>query len=243
MGTYIRLVDYKNTEEKEKAFIERKNASNVSLSKFNNSPKHAFLYWLKNDEVFSFTPIGLNYESGGRNKTHNNDKYVRSWWEVNDLERWQKYENGGDFRKWYGNCTDVVDWSEAAKKEYQSHGGLYNQKFARKIGISWNLISSQRNCFRIKNEHTHYSSGSPTIFGMTSPFITLGFLNSKIAQYLLKMLNPTMNTTVTDVLVLPMDCGASEEKINSISKELVKIAEEEWNEFEISPDFKRHPLL
>ena len=83
--------------------------------------------------------------SGGRTKTHNNDKYVRKWWEVENYKRWQPYANGGEFRKWYGNNFDVVDWSQEATELYASKGGLYNKKFVGKSGICWNLITSAKN--------------------------------------------------------------------------------------------------
>lgn len=244
MGTFIRLVEYKSCEKKEREFSNENNWHLIDEKQFLSGPKSAYIYWLGNRDVFSFDDLSSMFESGGRNKTHNNEKYVRCWWEVEDLERWQTYENGGEYRKWIGNCLDVVDWSEGAKQEYQSHGGLYNQRFAGRKGISWNLISSQRNCFRFKEEVVHYSSGSPTIFHTRdiSLYVILGFLNSVVAQYLLRMLNPTMNTTVNDVLALPI-CAENEEIIDELSKECVVISKQDWNSFEIARDFCVNPLI
>lgn len=90
-------------------------------------------YWIGNFKIFDFEKIEQKYVSGGRTKTHNNDKYVRKWWEVENYKRWQPYANGGEFRKWYGNNFDVVDWSQEATELYASKGGLYNKKICWKV--------------------------------------------------------------------------------------------------------------
>ena len=188
--------------------------------------------------------IGCYYESGGRNKTHNKDLYVRKWWEVNDFKKWQPYDNGGEFRHWCGNDIDLVDWSEEAKMNYASHGGLYNQKFLGKTGICWNLITSYKNGFRIKYHNHHYSSASPTIISLHEDHdkYVLAFLNSIVSTYLLSMFNPTLNTTVGDVLRLPLVI-IDEFKVDSIVNHSLKLSHEDWNSFETSFDFIVHPLL
>ena len=183
--------------------------------------------------------------SGGRTKTHNNDKYVRKWWEVENYKRWQPYANGGEFRKWYGNNFDVVDWSQEATELYASKGGLYNKKFVGKSGICWNLITSAKNGFRIKESEFHYSSGSPTIFSdqKSSDSMYLGFLNSIVSYYLLQVINPTINTTVNSVLCLPFDSGKYEYRISEIVNDCLDSSKIDWDSFEISWNFLENPLL
>ena len=171
---------------------------------------------------------------------------MRNWWEISDTLRWQPYANGGEFRRWAGNDLDVVDWSSEAKHFYALHGGLYNQKYCGKQGICWNLITSYKNGFRLKRGNHHYSSGAPTIISIKenndNDYYTLGFLNSSIATELLSMYNPTLNTTVGDVLALPLvqnECHAVCNKV----KENINISQSDWDSFETSWDFKRHPLV
>lgn len=182
----------------------------VKTKQLQSIPGNIFAYWCGNYGIFNNPHLEDYYISGGRNKTHNNELYVRSWWEVSDRTRWQPYENGGQSRKWYGNHFDLVDWSLAARDFYASHGGLYNQAFCGIEGICWNLIGSTNNSFRLKSGAHHYSSGSPTIFqrdDSLNSFYVLGFLNCVVANDLLKMFNPTLNTTVSDVLSLPIIAG------------------------------------
>lgn len=217
-------------------------SSSANFSKISGNP---IAYWCGNFNIFNFDTIKRYYESGGRNKTHNNELYVRKWWEIADTDRWQPYDNGGDFRHWYGNNTDLVNWSVEAKREYASHGGLYNQRFCGKRGICWNLITSYKNGFRIKAATHHYSSGAPTIISKEDDnydFYVLAFLNSVVSTYILNMFNPTLNTTVGDVLDLPLKID-NKEKINEKVQDLLITSKSDWDSFEISGDFKVHPLV
>ena len=116
-------------------------------------------------------------------------------------------------------------------------------KFFNKNGITWNLITSALNGFRIKTHDAIYSSGSPTIFNdnFEYDYNVLGFLNTKVAQTLLKMLNPTLNTTVGDVLSLPLiNSGAS---VSNWVSNSIEISKEHWNSREISWDFNYNELI
>lgn len=245
-GRYIGLEKYKGDMiQQEVGFLTEKNkALIISQQEFLKIPSCQIAFWLKNFNIFKFDKINKLYESGGRNKTHDNNKYVRKWWEVSDQIKWQNYANGGDYRKWYGNHIDVVDWSENAKRNYASHGGLYNQKYANKVGVCWNLITSATNGFRIKNESFHYSSGSPTIFPVSEDFnlFLLAFLNSSVSHYLLNVINPTLNTTVNDVLNLPLNFVRNLD-IDKIVNCNIQISKCDWDAFETSEDYKRHPLV
>uniref|UniRef100_UPI003AEFD310 BREX-1 system adenine-specific DNA-methyltransferase PglX n=1 Tax=Holdemanella porci TaxID=2652276 RepID=UPI003AEFD310 len=179
-SNFKRLVDYNSQDAKEEEYLKDENLYTSSATNFSKIPGSPIAYWCGNFNIFNFDTIKTYYESGGRNKTHNNELYVRKWWEIANTERWQPYDNGGDFRHWYGNNTDLVDWSVEAKQEYASHGGLYNQRFCGKRGICWNLITSYKNGFRIKVATHHYSSGAPTIISKKDEnydFYILAFLN------------------------------------------------------------------
>lgn len=244
-SNFKRLIDYNSQDGKEDEYLTVRNLYVSSSENFSKIPGSPIAYWCGNFNIFNFDTIKRYYESGGRNKTHNNELYVRKWWEIADTERWQPYDNGGDFRHWYGNNTDLVNWSVEAKREYASHGGLYNQRFCGKRGICWNLITSYKNGFRIKAATHHYSSGAPTIISKEDDnydFYVLAFLNSVVSTYILNMFNPTLNTTVGDVLDLPLKID-NKEKINEKVQDLLITSKSDWDSFEISGDFKVHPLV
>lgn len=251
-GTYINLAGFYGAEiQSIKALeaIKNKQCSyryQANGSCFKKIPGSPIAYWIKGISNFNKRKVGDLFISGGRNKTHNNEKYLRFCWEVSIASsKWMPYANGGDFRKYCGNDLEVIDWSEPARKNYESHGGLVNPKFFGKEGITWSLVTSAINGFRIKYESQQYSSGSPTIFNknFSCDYILLGILNSTIADYYLKAINPTVNTTVSDVLSLPyMELNGSTTVIENVTN-AISISRKDWDSFETSQSFKSLQLL
>ena len=245
-GTYCRLIEPTSQQGKEDMFLAGENRYATQQVNFSKIPGSPVAYWWKKFAIFDAPSIESQFESAGRNKTHNNELYVRKWWEIVDTLRWQPYANGGTFRRWAGNDFDVVDWSIAAQKSYDSHGGLYNQKYCGRQGICWNLITSYKNGFRLKYGNHHYSSGAPTIISMTSQqendYYTLGFLNSSVAAELLSIYNPTLNTPVGDVLALPF-IKEQNHYICDTAKGNIERSQADWDSFETSCDFETHPMI
>lgn len=251
-GGYIRLTDFKGAKiqapktieaikDKECGWFYRTAASDLK-----RIPGTPIAYWLKSLHLFEKATLKDFCISGGRNKTHDNNKYIRLFWEVSfSNSRWVVYANGGDFRKYFGNEDQLVDWSDDARTYYDSHGGLCNQKFWGKTGITWGIITSAINSFRLKRNIAQYSSGGPTIFStdLDVDYSILSYLNSPIAFYYLKAMNPTLNTTVNDVLSLPFFKPENSHIIESNAKDCIDIYEKDWNDFETSLEFKKLDLL
>lgn len=218
----------------------------ASASDFKRIPSSPIAYWVKATHLFEGKTIGDIFVSGGRNKTHDNEKYLRFFWEVRcQDDRWVSYANGGDFRKYAGNELQIVDWSDDARSFYDSHGGLCNPKFWDKEGITWSLITSATNSFRIKPTYSQYSSGSPTIFtkNYRCDKKALAFLNSPISYYYLKAINPTLNTTVNDVFALPFPEEVIPPVVIENADRCIDISSVDWDSFETSWDFTILPLL
>ena len=252
LGTYRKLFEKQgavdSVETKEKWFVENKGAFCAKQASYRNIPGWPIAYWVSDRFISNFSRGRISdvFYSGGRNKTHGNEQYTRMWWEVSDYGRWQLYVKGGDFRRWYGNHEVVVDWSDEAKNEYASHGGLYNQDFAGKTGICWTLITSAKTAFRVKVPEAHYDSGAPTIFNddFMLDYCTLGFLNTNVATEYLQLLNPTINMGNTYVLSLPrLDVGEYKLKVEALVKENIDISKAEWDSYELSLNFECHPLV
>jgi len=260
LGIYINLSNVPATVDKHELFLERNFSNNnkyvKSTKDFSKIPGSPVAYWLSNSNIFLGSKIGDFTISGGRCKTHNNEKYVRYFWEVNGKKigqalKWKFYDNGGESRKWYGNKTDIVNWSEEAREEYNSHGGLTNKKFWDKIGINWSIISSGTSAFRYKKDDCEYSSGSPTLFLKDDDnnfeddelFKILGYLNTKVVAYFIKMINPTINTTVGDILKLPFIYQESQGYTTKRRAEYnIEFARKDWDSRETSWDFETTPL-
>ncbi|NCD43369.1 MAG: class I SAM-dependent DNA methyltransferase, partial [Bacteroidia bacterium] len=249
-GKFIRLVDYGNSALKQSKTLEAINNPDcgwyytANQKDFEKIPGSPIGYWLKNPEVFDNERISEDFFSGGRNKTHNNIRFVRYFWETCGGVNWEKYSNGGDFKRWYGNEIYILRWDDWSKNYYHMKGGLLNPCFLFKKGVTWNLITSAYNGFRLKVPEAIYSSGSPTIFNKNFEYdyFVLGFLNTKVAQVLLKMINPTLNTTVGDVLSLPIirQCDVL---IESFVQSSIELSREQWDSTESSWDFLQNELI
>ena len=244
-GTYCRLTQPSTQKAKEEIFLSKSCNYYANTSRFEATPKKRIIYWIGSDELWKHNSISTYFVSGGRNKTHNNEKYVRDWWETIPSSKWQFYINGGNYRKWYGNLTEVVNWTTAAKNEYASHGGLVDEANVASFGISWNGICGDLYGFRLKPQNVPFSSSSPTIVNSTNvpPYVTLGFLNTKVSHCILSALNPTLQLNVGEVLDTPIEIPSDSSIVNNIAKECVELSKTDWDSFETSWDFKRHPFL
>ena len=220
----------------------------ASAANFKKVPGSPIAYWIPNFDVFDFRKVAEEWISGGRIKTHDGQKYIRFIWEVSkDNIRWARIIKGGEFRKHFGNEDFLVDWSDDAITFYEEHGGLYPEEYHQREGICWSKITSASQSFRIKRSVTEYDSASPTVFNskFECDHYILALLNSVVSHFLLKAINPTLNTQVADVMALPI-CQVSEKVQNAISESeriIIAISTTDWNAYETSSDFTSQPLL
>ena len=222
---------------------------------FEKIPGSPIAYWVSDKirEIFEKNQkLGEFTESGGRIKTHNDEKYLRFFWEIKSIDFNEKYffcNKGGEFRKWYGNLEYAINWSKEAKEDYKSHGGMYNLKFENKIGITWGNITSSLPSYRIKIKNSKYNSAAPTIFLLDENIYLnylLAFLNTKFSIFCNKLINPTLSNPVGEILKLPIIFSNTiefNENINNLVQQNISISKEEWDSRETSWDFERSSLI
>ena len=72
----------------------------------------------------------------------------------------------------------------------------------------------------------------------------LGFVNSKVAYTYLNILAPTIAFESGDIAKTPVKMPDSQsETITQIVNENLELSKSDWDSFETSWDFKRHPLV
>ena len=77
-----------------------------------------------------------------------------------------------------------------------------------------------------------------------SNFYVLGYLNSKVAEYILQILSPTLGFESGYVSNLPYAADTeSDAMIFNIVESCIGESKMDWDSFETSWDFKKHPLL
>ena len=261
-GEYIKLSDFKGIELQEPKTLEAINNRECGFRYTSSSDNYAEIpgspvaYWVCEQFINNFRK-GISIDSiskftGSQNITANNEKYVRLFWEVNKHEIvndiWKFYAKGGEYRKWYGNLVLVVDWSDSALIFYKSNSSsnLLNPKYWNKEGITYTELTSSENTFRYLPPYCIFDKKGPSIVELNHLYYCLGLLNSKIASAYFDVLNPSMSTQVRDVKNLPLIIISSEDtylKIENIVRDNVNSCQDDWNSFETSWDFKRHPLV
>ncbi len=191
--------------------------------------------------------------SDGQTKTGDNDKYLRTIWEIADInigigKRWCIHAKGGGYRKWYGNLDNVIDWSPQARAFYRAdHVARITPEYLwYKEGITWSLISGQNNSFRLLPEGITFNCAAPTVFTATKDieYYVLALLNTSFSQMLLRKYNSTINLTIDDIGSIPFIYNEeSAKEIESITGDCISLSKKDWDSFETSWDFKKHPLI
>ena len=251
-GCYFRLTDFRGGMEVQRQKTLEAIADHncgfyfeQTTDNFSKIPGSPVAYWVSDRAALAFDakPFSARYISGGRNKTHNNELYVRCWWEISDWNRWFPYSNGGEYRKWYGNNIDLVDWSDSARNSYAAHGGLLLEKFWEVDAITWNDITSGPSSYRVKPTEAKFSSVSPTLIAKDGKLhlSTLGFLNSNVCAWMNQITNPTLHTLVGNILLLPDK--TENVHVDETVKQCINLSRCDWDSFESSWDFKQHPLV
>ena len=193
------------------------------------------------------------------------NRFVRKWYEcsltnlnlsakISDPQRigkWFPYCNGGAYRKWYENNDDVVNWLNdgVEVKGFVDDKGKQrsrpqNQQYYYREGGTWSAISSSSFSVRYFPEGFLFSNAGMAIYAEHNQLLYLiGFLNSKLSQTYLGLFNEGLNYNQGDIAKLPIVKSEIEDKVCKKVMETVEISKAEWDSFETSWDFQKHPLI
>lgn len=250
-STFVRLVDYKNYNLKQKEFF---NFSNRYISNYNrvkSIPSMPLAYWVSDNFINNFKR-GKKIEdfgkfTGSQNITGDNEKFLRYFWEVDKMKinkSWFFYAKGGDYRQYYGNLDLLVNWSDAARKFYSENktSNLLSQEYWFLEGITYSAITSRGTGFRYLPSGCIFDKGGPSIDIKSNLYEILALLNSNVAKYYFWVFNPSINLQVKDIKNFPIILQLSD-KITQMSYQCTDICKTDWDSFETSWDFKKHPLI
>ena len=227
-------------------------------------------YWLSNRflDVFEcssklgeliITKLGMS--------TNDNGRFLREWFEVSFLkictnrrnedkfvfsQKWFPYSKGGNWRRWYGNVIEVINWENEGKEVKELASALYgsysrtckNTQHFFKEAITWNLISSgESNAFRFLPTGCVLGDAGPVCFPDEDMQFYLGILNTKIVKFVLNLINPTINCSTGVVNTIPIIKPEKTDKINEIVDNCICLSRKDWDTHEISWNFETSPLL
>ena len=268
-STFHRLTEFNSESKKEEEFHNDENKFETSQLNFDKIPGSPIVYWAEDSVIRSFEKgelLGnLTVPRNGM-KTGDNNRFVRYWWEINynkfnnhatnvieamnSSKKYFPYNKGGETRKWYGNEDFVVNWENGGKeifsdaKKDKRNVQDYPNEMKFSPSVTWSLISSARPTFRYKEHNLSDIAGMSFYNGYEKTKYYLGFCNTPIALHILKMLSSTINFQAGDIGRLPIFYD------NLIDKEIISLVDDnilqsknEWDSYELSWDFKKHPLV
>ncbi|MGS5165959.1 BREX-1 system adenine-specific DNA-methyltransferase PglX [Escherichia coli] len=267
---FYRLIEG-NEEQKKNTLISRKNVFyNISQDDFKKIPGTPIAYWVSSALINSFVGAkSLNDISDVKRgmTTSNNELFLRFWPEVSQkktslsslsheeaassLAKWFPYSKGGGYRKWYGYMEFLVNWEEQGR-DVITYAKSINSSYTRTIvnipyyfkpSVGFSYITSGPFSMRWIESGALYDSGGPGVFAdEKTRYFILGCMNSQPASLLLKLLNPTINLQIADIVRLPLP-KAFPTEIEDTVKSLIDISKSDWNSYETSWDYKVNPLL
>lgn len=271
LGAYIRLNDFDHHSLQESktreaianpdcGYFYRRNAKT-----FTQIPGTPIAYWASEALLNAFAG-GKKLSDIGKPRqglaTGENARFVREWWEVGlDREKfdcksieeslecgkkWFPYNKGGDFRKWYGNNQCIIDWQSDGEKIRKFPGAVIrNPDFYFRQSITWSKISSGSIAFRFKpNGHIFDVAGTSVFADEPTLSYLQGACNCSVIMTVASMLSPTLNFEVGQIATYPiMQNEARQPMVVNLVSKLRNDSKLDWDSFETSWDFKRHPLL
>ncbi|WP_314129028.1 BREX-1 system adenine-specific DNA-methyltransferase PglX [Schaalia odontolytica] len=233
----------------------------LSRRRIYEMPNSAFLGDLSDQLIEAFKhPLGEIVPARQGLATGDNERFMRQWFEVSvdrsymracDQEdarrsgaRWFPHIKGGSYRKWWGNQSVLIAFSEADQSELSKRGNrLPSRGFYFKPCVSWSNVSSGDVSFRFFDSSSIFGHKGSAVFSdsLSDLLKYLSFLNSELVGLLATYIAPTVMLEVGQVKHLPWIEPDSFDPAGV--KRLIEISRADWDARETSWDFVRPPYL
>ena len=272
VGEYVRLSDFKGDQAEKVREAVRKKVSyryRFDSKNFRDIPGSPIAYWASDQvrKVFRENQnLGEIAEPRVGLQTGDNNRFLRLWYEVeygrigygcrnaeealNSKKKWFPYNKGGEFRKWYGNQEYVVNWEndgEEIKNFTDGQGRLrsrpQNTGYYFREGITWSKVTIGSFSVRYVPKGSIFDVAGCSLFTDSKNLSSLiGLMNTVIIKKILESLSPTLNYEVGHIKSLPVIIK-NDNKIKSLVEKNISFSKTDWDSFETSWDFKKHPFL
>lgn len=273
-GKYFELNTSKTNDDKERVFLKKRITEDyfkVASEQFVKYPNCNYAFWLSDNEqkiLVNEKKLGDLIDIRQGLATGDNDRFLREWYEVdynkiafkckNAIEfieskkTYVPYNKSGDYRKWYGNFSTVINWENNGYsiKNFKDEKGKLrsrpqNVDYYFRRGITWSLISTNTFAARLSPGGFIFDVGGSSGFANEDMILYgLGLLCSKIAYNFLSAFNPTINFQIGDIKNIPVIVDETRvDEINENVKQCIQISKSEWDSYETSWNYIRNPLI
>ena len=229
---------------------------NVPQENFGKIPGCPIGYWVS--ELFmnifcNSKKLAMSHDVKKGIDTGKNEIFLRYWYEVSSrllslstsTRKWFTYIKGGDFKRWYGNIELVVNWDDDGReiREFPT-STIRNQQYMKKEAITWTLLSSKCGISaRYVEPNCLFDNNGSSAFPLVDKYYLCAFLNSKVANVCLSILNPTLAFHVGNIASLPYKSSRHKSEIEDIASQNISISKYDWNSHETSWDFQQNELI
>ena len=230
-----------------------KNFFRVSAEDFKKIPGSPIAYWISENmgKIFSssrtlneISPVKKGIDTG------ENALFLREWHEVSNKKlsrldsskKWYFYVKGGEYRKWYGNISLVVNWeNDGFEIRHHKSSTIRNQSFFKKQAITWSLTGTKGFAARYVPENCMFDNNGSSVFpNDDSISYIISYMNTNVVSEILKCLNPTIAFQVGDIANIPISQVTLKDETY---KHCISIAKNDWDSYETSWDFQENPLI
>lgn len=265
-GTYCRLVEFTTPADKERAFLSKNARFYVKQENYNRIPGAPVSAYVASETLASLYEQGKTISEIGEVKigmgTGNNDLFLKLWWEIkyldidfsitgiNEIDMYSKkfypYSKGGERRRWYGNHEFIVWFDKDGQKcmkqtsGHRENGGIdyYFHK-----GMTWSYSTMAAFSVRVMPSGFVFDvNGSSLFLNEENYNYVLCFLQSCVGRFVIDSTKSAFSVQAGTIRNLPI-LGKSTLEIESLADECISLTKDDWDVFETSWDFKRHPLL
>ncbi len=265
-GVYCRLIEPNTQKGKEEMFLSRGNRYTTDQSNFSKIPGSPIAYWVSEKILEAYKNPNLDEVAKPRHglATSDNNRFLKLWYEVNIVKtslynkndyssKWYPMNKGGSFRKWYGNLEWIINYENDGKelKDFAisiykcSSRTIQNTQFYFQESITWSALTSGAFSVRWSDEGALFGSGGYCAFVEKNLIkYIIALMNNKVSAVFLSMSSPTLNYEVGHIKTIPVIVDKIQKpKIDTLVQHNITISKNDWDSFETSWDFKKHPLL
>lgn len=268
-GTFIRLEEYDCPQWQQPRALEAIQNPDcgwryrADQQEFKAIPGCPIAYWAGSEEIKAFSAgeaFGAYAQPKAGITTGDNSRFIRYWWEVafnritlsvhsfaeipRDAE-WFPCNKGGAYRRWYGNRENIMAFGAKSREAMEQLPGYrpVNLDLQFQVAISWSDITSSDNSFRANGSGCLFDHVAISAFPPSHSFnYALGLVNSSVTNHYLKYLAPTLHCNAGDISKLPV-LEAPSSFDGSLVQVNIAFCKADWDAFETSWDFTRHPLV
>lgn len=264
-GSYFRLVDIIGSEPKRTKLLEAIQNPDcgyfyrADTATFHDIPGSPIAYWASealrgvitsSHKLSDFADVVTGLTTG------DNDRFLRSWWEVSELKtsctrpqmcyhaKWVPCLKGGNFRKWYGNNEMLINWDSDGTELRNFKGSCIGDTTHHfRPCITWGKISGGQLSMRFVPKGYIPTNVGRACYAPEDTLITIAAsANSVVAKLYLDLVAPTLTFTSSDVAGIPIPSSRNDE-VQRASRSCLFFSQTDWDSQETSWDFKRNALV